>query len=538
MLETLPVLAALLAALAISTPIARRFGFSEPIVLALVGLGIAFVPGLPRRPLDPNLILAVFLPPILYADAFKTSWVDFQRWLRPILMLAIGLVALTILGVGVVAHALLPELSWPVCFVLGAIVSPTDTVAVQSVLEKLRIPRRATAVLGGESLVNDATGLVGVQIGVAVVLSGAFEIGEVAGRFALVGGGGIAIGVAVGLVFAQLNTRFRATEPLFALSLLSPYLAYWIASVVGASGVIAVVVAGFLVAWRIHVIPAQARVDLFSVWQIMSWALNGLCFVFIGLEAPRVVQETTISSSWRLLACGLALSAVVIVLRILWMFPGAYVPLYLSKRLREREGGYPAPKTVLLASWCGVRGMVSLAAALALPATLDDGRAFPGREELLACALCVILVTLFVQGLTIGPLVRWLGLRGDDDGEAEVRAAREALLVAGIRRLDAFCSETSCPISVHHWRTYMADELVTLRDEDRELRDQARARLAVSRDVRRAVADEQARELLILRDSGKINDQTYVGMQLDLDRERRGRGTGGDRDDGDTRAQR
>jgi CPA1 family monovalent cation:H+ antiporter len=527
-LETLPVLAALLAALAISTPIARRFGFSEPIVLAVVGLALAFVPGLPRRALDPNLILVVFLPPILYADAFNTSWVDFQRWLRPILMLAIGLVAVTILGVGVVAHALLPELSWPVCFVLGAIVSPTDTVAVQSVLAKLRIPRRATAVLGGESLVNDATGLVGVQIGVAVVLSGAFEFGTVAGRFALVAGGGLAVGVAVGLIFVQLNRRFRSTEPLFALSLLSPYLAFGIAHYLGASGVLAVVVAGFIVAWRIHVIPAAARVDLFSAWRLMSWMLNGLCFVFIGLEAPRVVQETTIGSSWRLLLCGLAISAVVIVLRIAWMFPGAYVPLYLSKRLREREGGYPSPRSVALASWCGVRGMVSLAAALALPRTLDDGSAFPGREELLACALCVILVTLFVQGLTLSPLVRALGLSGDEAGEAEVRAAREALLVAGIRRLDAFCSETSCPISVHHWRTYMSDELTTLRDEDREQRDQARARLVVSRDVRRAVADGQALELLRLRDSGRINDQTYVGLQLDLDRERRARGSDGD----------
>ncbi len=523
LLESLPILAALLAALAISTPIARRFGFSEPIVLALVGLGLAFVPGLPRHALDPELILVVFLPPILYADAFKTSWVDFQRWLRPILMLAIGLVALTILGVGIVAHALLPELSWPVCFVLGAIVSPTDTVAVQSVIEKLRIPRRATAILGGESLVNDATGLVGVQIGVAVILSGAFEAGEVAGRFALVAGGGVLVGLLTGLVFSQLNRMFRSTEPLFALSLLSPYLAYWLASRFGASGVIAVVVAGFLVAWRIHVIPAEARVDLFSVWQLMSWALNGLCFVFIGLEAPRVVQETTIGSTGRLLGAGLALSAAVIVLRVLWMFPAAYVPLYLSKYLRGREGGYPSPKSVVLASWCGVRGMVSLAAALALPLTLDDGTPFPGRQELLACALCIILVTLFVQGLTLGPLVRALGLGGDEDGERELRATREAMLVAGIRRLDAFCSETSCPISVHHWRTYMADELVTLRDEDHEQRDLARARMSVSRDVRRAVADEQAHELLRMRDSGRINDQTYVGMQLELDRERRAR---------------
>ncbi len=520
--EALPVLVVLLVALAISAPIARRTGISEPIVLALIGLVLGLVPGLPRRPLDPDLILIVFLPPILYADAFKTSWIDFQRWLRPILMLAIGLVALTILVVGVVAHALLPELPWAVCFTLGAVVSPTDTVAVQSVIDKVRLPRRATAILGGESLVNDATGLVGVQIGIAVVLSGAFAAGDVAGRFALVAGGGVAIGIVVGFVFSWLNQRFRATEALFALSLVSPYLAYWIAEHFRTSGVLAVVVAGFLVSWRVHFVPAAARVELFTVWQLMSWALNGLCFIFIGLETPRVLRETSFATSTNLIVAGLVLALVVIVLRILWIFPAAYLPLMLSPRLRAREGGLPAWRAVVLTSWCGVRGIVALAAALAIPMTLDDGTPFPGRDALLACALCVILVTLFVQGATLGPLVTALGLQGDDDTDAEVRAAREHLLEAGIRRLDAFCSETSCPLSVHHWRTSMADELVSLRDGDEDQRTQARGRLTVNRDVRRAVAESQARELLMLRDTGRINDSTYLDLQLELDRQIRG----------------
>lgn len=525
--EALPVLVVLLLALAISAPIARRTGISEPIVLALIGLVLGLVPGLPRQQLDPDLILLFFLPPILYADAFKTSWIDFARWLRPILMLAIGLVALTILVVGVVAHALLPELPWAVCFTLGAVVSPTDTVAVQSVIDKIRLPRRTTAILGGESLVNDATGLVGVQLGVAVVLSGTFEAGDVVGRFALVAGGGVAVGLVIGLAFTWLNQRFRATEALFALSLVSPYLAYWIAEHFGTSGVLAVVVAGFLVSWRIHNLPAAARVELFSVWQLMSWVLNGLCFVFIGLEAPRVVRETSFATSSDLIVAGLVLALVVIVLRVLWVFPGAYLPLLLSPRLRAHEGGYPRWRSVALVSWCGVRGMVSLAAALSVPATLDDGTPFPGRDALLACALCVILVTLFVQGATLGPLVGALGLRGDDDTDVEIRAARETLLEAGIQRLDQFCSETSCPLSVHHWRTAMADELVSLRDEDEDQRQQARSRLTVSHDVRRAVAESQAQKLLELRDSGRVNDSTYITMQLELDRQIRG-GHGGE----------
>jgi monovalent cation/hydrogen antiporter len=516
----LPTLVALLAALAISQAVARRVRAPEPLVLALMGLGLALLPGLPRMPLDPDLILVVFLPPILYADAFDTSWIDFRRWLRPILMLAVGLVAFTILCVGVVAHLLLPELPIAVCFLLGALVSPTDTVAVQTVLEKLRVPRRVTAILGGESLVNDATGLVGVQLAIAVVLSGAFDAGEIAWRFAGVAGGGIGVGLAVGVVFSWLNRVAREKHVLFALSLLSPYVAFLIAHGLGSSGVLAVVVAAFMVAWRIHQVPPEARVELYATWDLVIWLLNGMCFLFVGLEAPHVIREVADGGGTRLLIAGLAVSATVILCRILWIFPAAYLPLSFSPRIRASEGGYPAWRNVSLAAWCGVRGVISLAAALSIPAVLPDGQPFPGRGELLAGTLCVILVTLLVQGLTLQPLVRILGIRGDDDTEAEVRAAREALLAAGIRRLDAFCSERSCPISVHHWRTQMQDELAVLRDEDSERRAQARSRLAVSKEVHHAVAEEQARELLALRDSARINDNTFLALQLDLDRER------------------
>lgn len=521
MQSLLPILVALLAALACASVLSARLRLPQPVLLALVGFGLAFVPALPRRPLDPDLILVLFLPPILYADAFDTSWVDFKRWLRPILMLATGLVAFTIAGVGIVAHAVLPELPWAACFLLGAIVSPTDTVAVQAVIEKLRVPRRVTAILGGESLVNDATGLVGVQLAVAVVLSGSFEVGEVAWRFAWVAGGGVAIGLALGALFAWLNGVARETPTLFALSLLSPYLAYGGAQAVGASGVLATVFAGFVVAWRIHRVPPEARIELYGTWDLLVWAMNGLCFLFIGLETPFLARELAESGSGRAVWAGLAVSATVVVARVAWIFPGAYVPLVLMPNVRAREGGYPAPRNVVLASWCGVRGAVSLAAALSVPALLPDGTAFPGRREILVVSLCVILVTLVAQGLTLAPLVRWLGIRGDDDSEAEVRAAREALLSAGIRRLDAFCSERSCPISVHHWRTQMQDELSSLRDEDEERRRAARTRLDVNLEVREAVVTQQARELLALRDGGRINDRTYLALQLELDRERR-----------------
>jgi CPA1 family monovalent cation:H+ antiporter len=513
----LPVLVVLLAALVLSAWVARRVHLPQPVLLSLLGLGFALVPGAPQMRLDPDLILVVFLPPILYADACDTSWVDFRRWLRPILMLAVGLVGFTILGVGLVTHALLPELPWAACFLLGAIVSPTDTVAVLAVVQTLRVPRRLTAILGGESLVNDATGLVGVQLAVAVILSGAFEAGEVAWRFAWVAGGGVGIGLALGAGFALLNRIVRTTRNLFVLSLLAPYAAYLAATGCGCSGVLAVVVAGFLVAWRIHVVPPAARVDLYATWSLVVWMLNGLCFVFIGIEAPHLVGEAA-GAGGRLLVAGLAVGATAILCRILWIFPAAYLPLLFLPRTRAREGGYPPVRNVAVASWCGVRGVVSLAAALSVPTLLPDGRPFPGREELLAATLCVILLTLLVQGLTLGPLVRRLGIRGDDDTEAEVRAAREAVLEAGIRRLDELSSETRCPPSVDHWRNLLADELDSLRDEDAERRELARMRMAVSLEVRRAVAERQSSELLRLRDAGRINDRTYHALQFELDR--------------------
>jgi len=515
--EYLPLLLVLLTALAVVHLISTRVSTPAPILLAIGGAAIALIPGLPHLRLDPDLILVLFLPPLLYADAFNTSWIDFRRWLRPIVMLAVGLVAVTTFAVGVVTHALLPQIPWPVCFILGAIVSPTDTVAAQAVIERLRIPRRITAILGGESLVNDATGLVGVQVGVAVALSGAFVAGDVAFDFLRVAGGGVAVGAAGGLAFALVNRVVREPRVLFVISLISPYLAYVAAHTLGTSGVLAVVIAGFVVAWRIHQVPAAARVELYSIWGVLVFVLEGLCFVIIGLETPYLLSESG-SSQGNILVAGLWISATVIVSRILWCIPNSYVPLFLFPGLRRREGGYPPFRSVLLVSWCGVRGVVSLAAALALPHTLEDGSPFPGRQEVITCTLIVILVTLIAQGLTLQPLIRLLGLRSDDDSASELCSARQRVLEAGIARLDAYCSETSCPISVHHWRTLMADELVTLRDEDDETRLQAESRMAVSREVRREVQRAQENALLALRDTGRINDRSYMKLQLELDR--------------------
>ena len=515
----LPVFIGLLAVVALVALVAPKTRVPAPVLLAAGGVLLGFVPGLPVIRLDPDLILLGFLPPILYSDAFRASWTDFRRWMRPILMLAVGLVAATTLTVGFVAHALMPWLALPACFLLGAIVSPTDTVAVQAVIERLRIPRRMTTVLGGESMINDATGLFGVQLGIAALAGGTFGAKNLALDFFWIGGGGLLAGIAVGWLAMLANKRARRTELLFVLSLLAPYLAFLIAHAAHASGVVAVVVAGFIVSWRIQDTPPASRVAMYSAWQLLTWVLNAFCFVLIGVETPGLLRAVHGNGDMStMLVAGGAVAGTVILTRILWTFPAAYFPLWLMPKLREREGGYPSWRAVTVVCWSGIRGVVSLAAALSIPELLD-GQPFPGREEILACTLAVILITIFVQAPTLLPLINTLGLSDEETSGEEIRHAREALLKAGITRLDEFCSETSCPLSVHHWRTQMHDELLSLKAEDNEEREQARSRHEVSREVRKAVALAHNAALLRLRDSGALNDKTYIELLLELDRE-------------------
>jgi CPA1 family monovalent cation:H+ antiporter len=513
----LPTLILMLGVIGAISFLAPRASVPAPVLLAIAGIVWSLIPALPGPRIEPGMILAVFLPPLLYADAWQASWIDFRRWLRPILQLAIGLVAFTTFAVGLVAHWTMPHLPWAACFLLGAIVSPTDTVAVHAVLERLRVPRRVTAILGGESLVNDATGLLGVSLATAVVLTGLFDAGVIASSFARIAGLGIVIGAAVGLAAATVNYLVRGTHVLFVFSLLAPYAAYFLAEHAGASGVLAVVIAGFIASWRLHYIAPESRVDLYSSWEQLAFVLNALLFLYVGVETPGRLQQA-VETMPDVVRNALLIGMTVIVARIVWVFPGAYLPLWLSPRLRRREGGYASPRAVALASWCGVRGAVSLAAALSVPVAANDGSPFPGHAEIVACSLVVILVTLIGQGLTLLPLVRRLGLSDADPTDAEVRRAREAMLAAGIARLDAFCSEESCPIAVYRLRDAMSDQLASLQDEDEMARTRALRRLSVDGEVRRAVYQAQTVALLALRDQGVVNDRVHQGLQLDLDR--------------------
>ena len=515
-MDALPGIILLLAVIGAMSWLAQKVAVPAPVLFALAGV-VWSVAGLRSPGISPGIVLAVFLPPLLYADAWEASWLDFRRWLRPILQLSVGLVVFTILVVGVVAHWAMPLLPWGACFLLGAIVSPTDTVAVHSVLERLRVPRRATAILEGESLINDATGLLGVELATVVVLTGAFHTGEIAVGFARIAGLGVVIGVVTGLAAARFNQAVRGTPILFAFSLVAPYTAYFLAERAGASGVLAVVIAGFVASWRVHYIAPESRIALYASWEQLEFLLNALMFVYIGLETPaRLVQA--VETMPGIVRVALIVSATVIAARIVFILPNAYVPLWLWPGLKRREGAAPSLKGVALVSWCGVRGAVSLAAALSLPLALPDGSPFPGREQIVACTLAVIVATLIGQGTTLLPLARRLGLEDAEPAEAEAQKAREVMLAAGIARLDAFCSEEQCPIAVYRLREAMVDQLEALKSEDAVARGHAQHRLAVTEEVRRAVYQAQSHALLRLRDREEVNDRVHQFLQLDLDR--------------------
>jgi len=513
--QTLIALLLLIALIALG---AERLRLPYPVLLVIGGALTSFAPFVPRVPLDPNLILLFFLPPLLYADCFQTSWVEFRASLRPILLLSIGLVIATVVAVAAVARAFFPELSWPLACVLGAVVSPTDTVAAQAVIERLRVPRRISAIVGGESLVNDATGLVAYQFALAAVLTGGFDAWRASGALVLVIAGGLFVGLAVGWAAAQANQRVRDTSVLFTLSLIAPFTAYVLALRLNLSGVLAVVAAGFYVAWRIHAVPANSRFHLYASWNLLVFLLNGLCFALIGLELPGVLEALEVHGARHLALAAIGVCAAVIAVRMAWVYPGAYLPFWLSRRIREREP-IPRPRNVFIVGWCGMRGVVSLAAALAIPKQLADGTPFPGRDLIVFLTFCVVLATLLGQGLSLPLLIRALGIPGDELSEREERVARGRLIDAALARLAQLREEHRCSAeSITLVEATYRDRLAALAGQE-ALREQIEAadRDALSRNAQLQALAAERLKMLELRDQQVINDRTMQKLQAELD---------------------
>lgn len=391
--------------------LSNKFKFPFPIVLVLSGIVISLVPGLPVIALHPDIVFLIFLPPLLYAAAWNTSWHDFKANLRPIALAAVGLVIFTTLLVALAAHVLIPGLSWPVAFLIGAIVSPPDAVAASSVTKGLGLPPGIIAILEGESLVNDSSGLILYKYALAAVAAGNFILWEATFNFFMVVIAGIAIGLAIGYFMFIVHKRFIC-DPVIEVTLtfLTPFAAYLLAEHFEVSGVLAVVSTGLYLSFRsADILTNQSRIMAYAVWETVVYILNGLIFILIGLQLSSVIRGIRQYSVGELALYGLVISGVVILVRFLWVFPAALFPRKLSRLVRKKEPF--DPRHMIVFGWAGMRGVVSMAAALALPLFLPDETAFPHRNLVIYLAFCVILSTLVLLGLTLPWIIRKMNVK-------------------------------------------------------------------------------------------------------------------------------
>lgn len=427
--------------------LARHFKFPYPIALVAGGAILGLIPKLPQFPFDPQLILVVVLPPILYQAALLTSWSDFKANIRPISLLAIGLVVATTLAVGATLKYFVPSIPWAAAFVLGAIISPPDAVAATSILSRLNIPRHMVTILEGESLVNDASGLVIYKLAIAAVLTGTFSIADAAAQFVTVSVGGIGIGILLAFIFIAIHRRLQDPFIEVITSLSIPYTAYIAAESIHVSGVLAVVVAG-LVRGRYspEIVSAEMRIMARSVWNILVFMLNSLIFILIGIQMSDVMDRLGKFSFAELAAQGVIISAVAIAVRFLWIFPVAYLPKQFSGSLHN-QGAKPHKRELAIISWCGMRGIVSLAAALALPTVLPNGAPFPGRELIIFLTFFVIAITLVGQGLTLAPLIRKLKVGSNWSLARERHLVYSSMNRSAIAAIDFHLEQTHVPLA-------------------------------------------------------------------------------------------
>ncbi|MEO5594566.1 MAG: Na+/H+ antiporter [Chitinophagaceae bacterium] len=420
MQENLLLILSLLFLSSMLTMLSEKLRISYPIFLVIAGLLISFIPGIPVISLQPDLVFLIFLPPLLYAAAWNTSWKDFWQYKRPIIMLATGLVIFTSAGVAFTAHAMIPDFSLALGFLLGGIISPPDAVAAASVLQNVSMPKRLLTVLEGESLINDASSLIIFRVALAAIFTGQFFFWKTTGQFF-----GIAcMGILTGLIIANIlyaAHRFLPTTGSIdtVLTIISPYIMYITAEHFHFSGVMAVVSGGLFLSFRSHeIFTYNSRIQVYSFWQTLTFLLNGLVFILIGLQLPAVINGLGRYSIATAVSYAVVISLITILVRIAWVFPGAYLPRILSKGIRLREKK-PSWQMVFVLGWSGMRGVVSLASALAVPLTLTGGEQFPQRNLILFITFIVILFTLVLQGLSLPFVIRLLKVKDEETENAE-----------------------------------------------------------------------------------------------------------------------
>ncbi len=505
----------LILAVAAMLAIAPALRIPYPILLVLGGLVIGVVPGMPDFELEPELVFFGVLPPLLYGAAFFTSLRDLRASARPIGLLAVGLVAVTTVGVAVVAHTFVDGLTWPSAFVLGAIVSPTDPLAATSIARRLGVPRKLVTIVEGESLVNDGTGLVLYRVAVAAVVTGSFSAYYTGGLFVVSAGGGIAVGLGVGWLVRQIRKRLDNPPAEITISLMTGYVAFIPAELMGVSPVLAAVTAGIYLGWYTpELTSAQVRLQGLAVWEIVQYLLNALLFVLVGLQLPVVIDALGDLSAAQLVGYAAVVSLTVIVLRFAWVFAVLHAPKWIARRMSNWRGA-------VFLSWAGMRGAVSLAAALALPLETDAGTPFPGRDLILFLTFSVILATLVGQGLTLPFVIRVLGLEDDGVDDREDSKARIHAAEAALARLEELVGEdwvredTAERVrGAYRFRTTRFRARLDDGDDGAiEMRSQDYQRL------RRELLDAERQALIDLRRSGAISNDVWIRVGRDLDLE-------------------
>jgi Na+/H+ antiporter len=510
----------LLAVLAGAMLLARRINVAPAILLLLAGIALAFVPGMPSLELPPELVLLVVLPPLIYSASVAMSWREFKFNLRPIILLAVGCVIFTAFAVAAATHYLI-GLPWNVGFLLGAIVAPPDVVAPLAIARKLGLPRRILVVLEGEGLANDATALILYRFAVAAISTGAFSLPKAAGAFVVIVAGEMLFGAAVG--WLSLRARHRARDPQIeiTLSLITPYIAYWVPEHFGGSGVISTVACGLYMSWNGPLLISSAtRLQGIFFWDLVIYLIEGLLFLLTGFQMRLLFEKSKAFPLQDILFATALVAVIVVIARFAWVFPATYLPRLL-KRVRERDPSPPWQWPFVLA-FTGVRGAVSLAAALALPFALPGGEDFPYRDLILFVTFGVIFITLVGLGLGLPPVVRWLGLaqagraEHQAEHESEIAARREALAEA-LKSLDAITDDRE-----------LSDEVVRLLRARHEIRaNQLPDSLDPDAHDVSAAGTELTRELIsaerkfihvLLRD-GKITDEIRRRIERDLDLE-------------------
>jgi Na+/H+ antiporter len=512
------ILVGLLGAVTVLAGAARRVGLPSPIVLVVCGLLVGLVPGLPAAQLDPNLIFFIFLPPLIYGAGFNSSPRDLRAQARRIGVLAIGLVAASTVAVAVAVKLIVPGFGWPEGFVLGAILAPTDPVAAVAIMQRLRVAPQLSAIIEGESLVNDGTGLVLYRLAVGATVSGSFSLLDGAWQLVATGAGGVAVGLVVGFVVSRLRGRLDDAPIEITLSLFTPYAAYIAAEALGASGILAAVSVGLYLGARSEgLFSATARIEAQGFWNTLMFILESTLFLLMGLQFRDVAAGIEGLEAGRV-ALTVAVTVVVVLgLRVAWMFSvGPFLRRLIPGEAREEPPDL-GPGARLVAGWSGMRGAVSLAAALAIPATIDGGTAFPQRALIVFTVFCVIVIGLLVQGLTLPALIRATGLGRDEaDDAADEARARAATAEAALARLDAMAEHDDARATAHLRELYEA-RLGHARAPQDERGDGEREHVEAFERLREELLRSERAALHELHARGEISEDALRTVERDLD---------------------